>query len=661
MIQIYKGSPLMQFSKAYQEPLDDTVVWLERKKWVDSAVYSDLLRKCGSSRSLTLGIRVDAHIIQCGRDRETYIGNYLIEMYGKCGKVDEARRVFEAILDRNVFSWNLMIAAYARHGHSRDAWEVFRRIDLEGVKPSRVTFLGVLDSCSGARGLAAGLEIHARMVEGGFESDVVACTALLNMYGRCSGDARAARAVFDGMEVRDLVSWNAIVVVYSQKAQCEEAVKLYRQMLLQGVQPDEFVFSSVIFACSDPKLAAEGSSVHRNVMESGLESHVVVGNALLHMYGKHGNFGAARRVFDRIENRDVISWTAMIVAYSHSGQGRAALEVLEIMRAQRVKLDRVGYTSVIDTCTSLGALEEGRRIHSQIAKQGLETDVAVGSALVNMYGKCGDLEDARAVFAGIEGKDRCAWTSMLGAYAQHGDGDRAFQVFQTMDLEGEKSDPITLISVLSVCSDKSSALSQGKAIHSSISGSGLELDGLVATALIDMYATCGSLRTARDFFDAIQAKGDVVLWSAIISGYSQHGDWEESTTLFRLMQLEGLEPDNRTITSVLSAFSHGGLVDQATEWFGTMVEACDMKPAIDHYMCLIDLLGRAGCLEAAELVMKRMPCKADTVAWTTLLGSCTTHGDVHRGARAAGQMRDDSGAYVSLRNICIEQSQARRS
>ncbi|EFJ27818.1 hypothetical protein SELMODRAFT_95215 [Selaginella moellendorffii] len=492
-------------------------------------------------------------------------------MYGKCGKVDEARRVFEAILDRNVFSWNLMIAAYARHGHSRDAWEVFRRIDLEGVKPSRVTFLGVLDSCSGARGLAAGLEIHARMVEGGFESDVVACTALLNMYGRCSGDARAARAVFDGMEVRDLVSWNAIVVVYSQKAQCEEAVKLYRQMLLQGVQPDEFVFSS------------------------------------------------------------------------------------------RVKLDRVGYTSVIDTCTSLGALEEGRRIHSQIAKQGLETDVAVGSALVNMYGKCGDLEDARAVFAGIEGKDRCAWTSMLGAYAQHGDGDRAFQVFQTMDLEGEKSDPITLISVLSVCSDKSSALSQGKAIHSSISGSGLELDGLVATALIDMYATCGSLRTARDFFDAIQAKGDVVLWSAIISGYSQHGDWEESTTLFRLMQLEGLEPDNRTITSVLSAFSHGGLVDQATEWFGTMVEACDMKPAIDHYMCLIDLLGRAGCLEAAELVMKRMPCKADTVAWTTLLGSCTTHGDVHRGARAAGQMRDDSGAYVSLRNICIEQSQARRS
>uniref|UniRef100_UPI0040747504 Synthetic PPR-DYW protein n=1 Tax=synthetic construct TaxID=32630 RepID=UPI0040747504 len=448
-------------------------------------------------------------------------------------------------------------------------------------------------------------------------------------------------------------SWNSKIRGYARNGQPEEALSLYSQMRRSGIKPDNYTFPFVLKACASLSSLKEGKQIHGHVIKSGFESDVYVQSALIDMYAKCGELEDARKVFDEMPERNVVSWNAMISGYAQNGQSEEALELFREMQQEGIKPSEFTFCSVLSACASLGSLEMGKQIHGYVIKSGFESIVFVGNALIDMYAKCGSIEDARKVFDEMPERTVVSWTAMISGYAQNGQSEEALELFREMQREGVKPDEVTLPSVLSACANLG-ALEQGKQIHAYVIKSGFESDVFVGSALIDMYAKCGSIEDARKVFDKMPER-DVVSWNAMIAAYAQHGHGKEALQLFQQMQQEGVKPSEVTFTSILSACSHAGLVDEGHHYFESMSPDYGITPRVEHYGCMVDLLGRAGRLDEAEDLIKSMPFQPNVVVWGTLLGACRVHGDVERGERAAERILEldpeSAAPYVLLSNI----------
>jgi len=358
-------------------------------------------------------------------------------------------------------------------------------------------------------------------------------------------------------------------------------------------------------------------------------------------------------VFDKMPVRDVVSWNAMIAGYVQNGQGGESLKLFSQMQLAGMKADSVTVSSILPACANLADLEQGKKIHDYITSSGFESDVFVGSALVDMYAKCRSIENARHVFDKMSRRDVVTWNSMIAGYAQNGLGNEALMLMYKMQLSGMKPNSVTVMSVLSVCTNLA-ALQQGKEIHGLIIRDGLESDVIVGSALVVMYAKCGNIIIARQVFDRIPQR-DVALWNAIISGYAMHGRGEETLKLFYEMQQARIAPDGITLTSVLSACSHAGLVNEGWQYFRSMSRDYGIMPTVEHYACMVDLLGRSGCLSEAQHFINKMPLEPDACVLGALLGACRVHGNIELAECVAERLfvlePQNAGNYVLLSNI----------
>ncbi|EFJ30986.1 hypothetical protein SELMODRAFT_88274 [Selaginella moellendorffii] len=306
-----------------------------------------------------------------------------------------------------------------------------------------------------------------------------------------------------------------------------------------------------------------------------------------------------------------------------------------------------------------GCLGEAREIFDKLSRR--ESNVIVATALLKMYSRCGSLDDARAVFSAIAARDKVAWTAMMAMLAQHARAEDALRLCRAMLLDGQALDEITAITVLSACADES-ALPYGAAIAAAIAQAGLDADVRVANALVHMYGTCGSPAAAAATF-ATMAAPNVISWTAIISAWARAGDVERSFDLFRAMQQHGVEPDSVSFVSLLAACSHAGLTAQALDYFAAMTQDHGIAATPECHGCLLDLLGRAGWLDAAEEMIATLPVEhlqSDARLWRAYLGACKTFGDRGRGQRAAGRLLDlrpgDPAGYVELASLYRKKS-----
>ncbi|KAJ7518827.1 hypothetical protein O6H91_20G010100 [Diphasiastrum complanatum] len=279
------------------------------------------------------------------------------------------------------------------------------------------------------------------------------------------------------------------------------------------------------------------------------------------------------------------------------------------------------------------SVDQGREVHFAIMKAGCEGEALVGTALINMYGKCGSLADARTVFQCLPKRDVVTWNVMISVCAQTGHGTEALQLFDQMQCHGCKPNKITYVSALNACGSLA-ALEKGQEIHSAIANSGCESEVVVGTTLIHMYGKCGALQEATNVFLRLPQR-NLVSWNAMIAAYAQNGHGKEALDFFGEMQSDGFRPDQFTFLSVLAACRHTGHVDDAKHYFVSMNQDHGIKPDEEHYLCLIDILGRAGHLDDAENLISFMPFRNVARAWLYLLAACRLHGDVERGVRAA--------------------------
>eukprot|EP01018_Ginkgo_biloba_P000473 Gb_25129 [translate_table: standard] len=629
---------------------------VQRGIGLDSTTYARLLKGCANAKALAEGKRVHAHMIKFGIEPDIVLVNSLINMYAKCGSVIDARQVFDNISEKELISWTAMISCYAQNGQGDKALRLFYQMLLAGIKPNQFTFGSVLTACSSPEYLEHGKQVYTLIIKTEHVSDVCVGSALVDMYAKC-GKIADARKVFDKMPERNVVSWTGMITRYAQDEDGEEALQLFQEMQLAGVKSDRFSLASVLCACANLEALDQGKQVHAEIIKIGIESDVYLGSVLVDMYGKCAkgdSMGDARKLFDRMRQRNVVTWTAIIAGYSeNSVQCEEAIKLFDKMERAGIKPNHFTFASVLKACASLGDLEHGKQIYTQIIKTGFESDICVGNALVTMYAKCGNIEDARKEFDKMLERNVVSWNAMVVGYAQNGHGEEAYKLFCQTQQEGMKIDEFTFASILSACASIA-ALDQGMQVHARILKTGFELDICVGNALVSMYARCGSIEDSCKAFRKMTER-NVISWTAIIIGYAQHGQGREALQHFEQMCMLGVKPNHITFIGVLSACSHVGLVEEGHHFFVSMTRDYGIMPRLEHYACMVDLLGRAGRLDEAETFINEMPFKPDALIWRTLLGACKIHGNTELGQRAAQSLLElepqEPSTYVLLSNI----------
>jgi pentatricopeptide repeat protein len=514
------------------------------------------------------------------------------------------------------------------------------------------SYVSILLECISMRYPLWGKQVHAHSLKSVINPEVVMLNNLVNMYTKC-GLLENARQVFDEMLERNIVSWTILIMAYAQDGVGEEALKLFGQMQREGIKMDQLIFSSVLKACTDIGDLQSGKQIFALIIKIGFGLNVSVGNALVTLHAKCGSIEDACKVFDGMPDRNIVSWTAMLSGYAQNGLEEEAVSLFSEMLLASVKPNHFTFATVLQACAGKGCVEQAKKVHAHTIVTGFESHVTVGNALVSVYAKCGCIEDACKVFNEIPERNIVSWNSMIGGYTQHGDGENAFRLFCQMQQEGTKPDEFTLASVLSVCATLA-VLEQGKFVHAYIIKSGFERNVAVVNALLTMYAKCGSIADAHRVFEKISER-NVVSWTAMIAGYSQHGNGKKALEIFRKMQSVGVKPNYITFVAVLSACSNEGLVGESWHFFHCMTRDYGIKPGVEHYACMVDLLGRAGLLHEAEDFIKRMPVEPSALVWRNLLGACRIHGNVEMGKYTAARILEqepyDVATYVMLSNI----------
>ncbi|XP_010271746.1 PREDICTED: pentatricopeptide repeat-containing protein At4g38010 [Nelumbo nucifera] len=450
---------------------------------------------------------------------------------------------------------------------------------------------------------------------------------------------------------RSSFAFNSLVSAYAVSNKPQAAILVYRKIVRNGFLPDMYTFPVVLKSCSKVLGIVEGKQVHGVVAKMGFLSDLYVQNSLLHFYGLCGEYHCASKLFDGMPVRDVVSWTALISGYVRTGLCGDALALFSRMD---VKPNMATLVSVFVACGQLGDLGMGMAIHGLIVRGEFEMPLVVGNALLDMYAKCGRLGDAKKVFEEIPERDIFSWTSLISGLVQWQCPKEALEVFRAMQMSGVEPDKVTISSVLTACAGLG-ALDFGKWVHEYNERKGIECDTHVGTAMIDMYAKCGCMDMALHIFHKMQHR-NVSTWNALLGGLAMHGHGKEVLKYFEQMVRIKVRPNEVTFLAILTACCHSGLVDEGRKFFYQMIGGdYNIAPRIEHYGCMVDLLGRAGLLNEAQELIRTMPMPPDVLIWGALLSGCKAHGEIELSQKILNNLLDleskDSGVYVLLSNI----------
>ncbi|CAI9115565.1 OLC1v1016490C1 [Oldenlandia corymbosa var. corymbosa] len=571
---------------------------------------------------------------------------------------DLAQRVFNAVPSpyrrRKDFLWNQLIRAYAWEGPFKKAIDLYHEMVDFGVKPTNYTYPVVLKACAALRDTETGVKIHGDLERLGLGADVFVCTALVDFYVKC-GCLGQAWEVFDGMPHRDIVAWNAMIAGCAAHGLFGDVLGLVLEMQEEGVSPNSSTLVTILPVIGEANEVTLGKAVHGLCLRKGVYGDVVVGTALLDMYGRCGLLNYARRIFDGMSLKNEVTWSAMVGACITCDSMEDGLQLFRQMRAENSgdSPSPVALAAVIRGFAKLIDVEAAKQLHGYTLKLGSILDLMVGNTLLSLYAKCGIINDALRFFEEMNFKDSVSYSALISGCVQNGMAEEALKLFRKMWLFGVEPESATIMGLFPACSYLA-ALRPGRCAHGFSIRRGFTEDVSVSNALVDMYAKCGKIDVARIVFNKMH-KRDVVSWNAMIIGYGIHGLGLEAISLFQNMLVVGQKPDDVTFISLLSACSHAGLIAEGMQWFHSMGKQFSIKPRIDHYLCIVDLLSRGGSLEDAYKIIREMPLEPDIRIWNALLSACRIYKKVELVEEISNKIQslgpEGTGNLVLLSNI----------
>lgn len=614
--------------------------------------FPSVLKACSILKDLTFGKQIHGISLVTGFESDVFVANTLMIMYAKCGELCHARALFAEIPKRNIVSWNALFSCYVQSDLCLEAMNLFQEMILTGTKPNEFSLSSILNACTELGDKYQGRKIHGYLIKLGFGADQFSANALVDMYAKV-GDFEATIQMFYTIQNPDIVSWNAVIAGCVLHEYHDLALELICTMKTAGVYPNMFTLSSALKACASMGIKELSRQLHSDLIKLCINSDSFVGVGLVDMYAKCDLMEDARKAFNLICEKDVVTWNAVISGYSQSGEDREALTLFIDMYRRGFEFNRTTLSSIVKATASLQEIKLCGQIHSLSVKSGLLSDIYVLNSLIDAYAKCTHVEDAERIFKECPYEDLVSFTSMITAYSQYGQGEEALKLFLRMQEVGIKPDGFVYSSLLNACANLS-AYEQGKQVHVHILKLGFALDIFACNSLVNMYAKCGSIEDAGQAFRETPKRG-IVSWSAMIGGLAQHGHGKEALKLFDEMINDDVLPNHVTLVSVLCACNHAGLVTEANSYFESMEKLYGIEPKEEHYACMIDILGRAGKLNEAMELIDKMPFQANGAVWGALLGAARIHKNVELGKQAAEMLLtiepEKSGTHILLANI----------
>ncbi|CAK7339287.1 unnamed protein product [Dovyalis caffra] len=614
-----------------------------------------LLKSCINSKSLKQGKQIHQKIITLGLQNNISLCKNLISLYFSCHYYNTPKLVFKNIENPlDISLWNGLIAAYTKNYMYIEALEVFDMLlEYPYLKPDSFTYPSVLKACGRLGRVSDGKIMHTQLIKSGLVFDIVVASSLLDLYAKCNF-FRNAIQLFDEMPKRDVACWNTVISCYYHDGKAEKALEFYGEMRESGFEPNSVTLTVTIASCARLLDLERGKEIHRELVENGFVLDGFVSSALVDMYGKCGCLEMAKVVFEQMPRKTVVAWNSLIAGYSLKGDSKECMEHFRRMNMEGIKPTLITLSSMVMACSKSEQLRYGKFIHGYMMRNGMEGDIFVGSALIDLYFKCGRVQSAENVFGMMPKDNVVCWNIMVSGYVMVGHYFEALDIYDDMKVASVKPDGVTFTSILSACSQLT-ALEKGKEIHNCIAKSGLEANEIVMGALLDMYAKCGAVNEALDVFRKLPHK-DLVSWTSMINAYGSHGQALEALELFGKMQQSDIKPDEVTFLAVLSACSHAGLIDEGYYYFNQMITNYHIKPSIEHYSCLIDLLGRAKRLKEAYNILQNNPeIREDASLLSTLFSACCLHKDLELGEEIGKLLvekdPDDSSTHIALSNM----------
>ncbi|XAR54626.1 hypothetical protein NMG60_11029848 [Bertholletia excelsa] len=500
----------------------------------------------------------------------------------------------------------------------------------------------LLSACKTIRNLE---QIHALIIRKGAEQDHFLVTRFISLCTSFSASISYAASVFDRVSQPNVYMWNTFIKSHCEHSSVAHSLSVFLRMK-QSVVPDKYTFPSLIKACSNQLALIEGRAIHGLIVRYGTDGDVFVGSSLIDMYGKCQEIESARKVFDQMRTRNEVSWTAMIVGYMNMGDIAEAMKLFDRMTDKNL----ASWNAMITGFVKFGDLRSARKLFDEMP----EKNVVSFTAMIDGYAKMGNMTSARFLFEQSPEQDIVSWSALISGYVQNGQPNEAIKLFIEMQSRNIRPDEFIVVSLMSACSQIGS-LELAKWVDSYVSQSSLDIMRVhVLAALVDMNAKCGNMCRATTLFDQMP-KRDLISFCSMIQGLSIHGHGVQAVSLFHRMLEEGLTPDAVAFTVILTACSRAGLVEEGCRFFDSMINEYSIVPTVDHYACMVDLLGRSGKLRAAYKLLKSMPVEPHASAWGALLGACRLHCDIELGEEIAARLFElephNAGNYVSLSNI----------
>ncbi|KAG6470542.1 pentatricopeptide repeat-containing protein At1g08070, chloroplastic-like [Zingiber officinale] len=497
-------------------------------------------------------------------------------------------------------------------------------------------------------------QIHGHLVKTGAAhlpsvvENLLECSALL-----LPDSLDYAVKVFGASPRPTTQAYNILIRAYIRNGCPYDSLALLLLMLDRSARPDKHTLSCVLKACSRVFSRRCGEQVHAHALKVGFRSEEFVVNSLIHMYACCGEVGLARKLFDGMSTRGIVTWNAIIAGYFKVGEWREVVELFRSMLDRGVAFDKVTLISVLTACGRLGDLDLGKWIGEYVEANGLKECQNLATALVDMYAKCGEVETARKLFDEMPHPDVVAWSAMISGYTQANRSREALALFHDMQKAIVEPNEVTMVSVLSSCADLG-ALEMGKWVHSYIKRKNFQFAVNLGTALVDFYAKCGCMDNALEVFKNMPIR-NAWSWSVLIQGLASNGQGRQALEVFASMLEAKFLPTDVTFIGVLSACSHAGLVEEGQAFFDNMSKKYGISPRIEHYGCMVDLFGRAGLIEEAYWFITSMAIEPNAIVWRTLLSACKVHKNVKFGEEALKQIVKleprHSGDYILLSNI----------
>ncbi|KAJ6831910.1 pentatricopeptide repeat-containing protein-like [Iris pallida] len=553
----------------------------------------------------------------------------------------------------NAFLHNSLLRALSKSKlHSRSL-SIYNSMLRLSVPPDHRTFPFALTACSADPALLSlkGLELHASLLKLGFASDVFVSNTLLSFYASIA-DLPSVCKVFDEMPHRDVVSWNSAISASSLNARSSDSLRWFAGLLGSGFAPNSVSLVSVLPSVAVIGDAGFGEGVHGYAVKSGLGSHVSVGNALVDMYGKCGDWGASVRMFREMPERNDVSWNSVIGGLVHAGYSADSVRVFRDMMDGGVKPNSVTVSSLLPALVELGCFELGREVHGRCVRTGMDSDVFVANSLLYMYAKSGCLKKASSVFFGMERRNEVSWNAMIANFTQNGAEFEAVRLVIDMQASGERPNAVTFTNVLPACA-RMGSLEKGKEMHAMSIRDGSYLDLFVSNALIDMYAKCGRLKFARSVFEV--SERDQVSYNTLIVGYSQSAQCAEALVLFTEMEPAGLERDVVSFMGVLSACSNLSALKQGKE-----IHCLSVRKLFNAHLfvanALLDLYTKCGRIDLARKIFDRIPNR-DVASWNSMILGYGMQGELEAALNLFDTMGDDGVrcdhvSYIAILSIC---------